>query len=498
MFMRRSRVVARLRLLLAALFLFSSLVSSPGASAQTTNFQLTWVYFYCASFSFDFEWTSSGPISSITFDFYDDAAGAVTESHLETVDLSSPYIHDLTGSFSPDLVIVTAEMETVPAEVFQYTVVMPGPDFCGVDAVGGSISGGYVLPPPPPPPDVTISISNATCTGFDWSVNASEDVIAYVSVMDSTNQNMIPVVPRVGANLAGSESYAVENESQTNFTIYVTVVDTAVEAQLDSDSLELDCPLPGGSETPDATSTETPDATATETPDATSTETPNATSTEPPDMTETPDPLATVTPEPGPSDTPTEAPTITPPVAVVTEPAPILIIGILIPFVGTIEGAPYSIYAPEAAQISGGRYRSGTVGSNNIIREEGLLEGQYRILIEPAGIDPIDFIFSVGASPVTELLAVVEDDGTVTVTQRQAGQPPLEELTTGVPVVVETQPVPTDASVPTETGGSVTGLPSTGSGDSAIIPRFLAVTLATVLAGLLSMVVARGSSQFRK
>lgn len=474
--MRRSSIRTRLRLILASLFLFSSLAISPGASAQTTNFQLTWVYFNCGgpARSLDYDWITTDPISRIVFDYYAVEGGPITETYVESTNFTPvDYYHFLVNDFSPEIVVVTVEMDSVPVDVYQYTVAMPGPAFCGVGDVGGSISGGYVPPLPPPPPDVTISITNATCTGFDWAVTATADVVAYVSVRDSDNQGMITEVPRVGANLGGSESYVVATETQTNFTILVYVVDITIEDHLDMDFLEMDCPLPVPSETP------------TDTPDATSTETPSATSTVTPTTTVTPDVTAT--------GTAVQTPTVG-----VVEGDNLLIIQIEMPNGESIEGAPYEIYAPEASQLSGGRYRNGTVGANNIIRELDLIEGHYRVVIEPPGFEVIDFNLVLSTAPVTELLAVVHDDATVTVTERQVTQP--------LPTAVPTNAVPADgvsstsdpgASAPTGTGGSVTGLPSTGSGDSSVIPRLFAVALITALAGLLSVAVVRRSGSLR-
>ena len=127
--------------------------------------------------------------------------------------------------------------------------------------------------------------------------------------------------------------------------------------------------------------------------------------------------------------------------------------------------------------------QSGVVGANNTVTLRGLIEGQYRIVISPAGMDAIDFTFTVGSEPVTQLLAVVNADGSVTVSAMQV------------------DPTPTATASTTAPGGStagsssdVSGLPSTGAGDALSGAPVWAFAAATVLLGGLSLAVIRRSA----
>lgn len=279
--------------------------------------------------------------------------------------------------------------------------------------VAGTITGGMV----DDGSDISIIIMNATCSGFSWSVNSPEAVRVYVNVMDIIGQGMISHTPQNGSVLSGSESYVVETENQTYFNISVMAYDLSTNERLAYSSVPMNCPIASPT---------------------------------------TPTPVVT--------------PSVTPDVDERTR----VVININMPGGESIEGAPYSIFAPMAAQFAAEPYLQGAVGPNNTIVVFDLIEGQYRLVVEPVGMDPFEVVFTVGADQVTDVLIVVDEDGNAGVVAEQIGQ------------------TPTSAPAAPSTGDdAVRALPATGTGESGSAIPVLMFALLTFMVGASTLAVVR-------
>lgn len=168
-----------------------------------------------------------------------------------------------------------------------------------------------------------------------------------------------------------------------------------------------------------------------------------------------------------------------------------LVVQISMPNGADISGSPWHLYAPQAAaQAMPVPYLSGFVGADNTIRIDGLVPDQYRLVVYPAGSDPVEALITVADQPVTVATLSVAADGKVTVEYAaQAGASPTPETATPSP------------QAPTNNGGSgsgtttsgVTGLPSTGAGSSGSASGTSFLILATALT-----VVTVGSLMIRR
>ncbi|MCO5216917.1 MAG: hypothetical protein M9950_12325 [Thermomicrobiales bacterium] len=175
---------------------------------------------------------------------------------------------------------------------------------------------------------------------------------------------------------------------------------------------------------------------------------------------------------------------------------------------GSVEGAPYGLYAPVASQLTDVTpYMEGTIGAGNQIVLNDLTPGSYRITINAVGYEPVD-----------EVIVIKDVVGVQTIALRiQAMQVPTPEPTaaspTPEPTVVSptpeptltpeptasvatpgTTPQPTASGTPTDattpqptTTTAVSGLPVTGSGGNGGF-----IWLATALFGLALMAVGVG------
>lgn len=152
-----------------------------------------------------------------------------------------------------------------------------------------------------------------------------------------------------------------------------------------------------------------------------------------------------------------------------------------------ISGAPYSLYAPQvAAQAITTPFLSGFVGANNSIAIDGLIPGQYRLVVTPAGMDPIDILVTVGDQPVTNAVVTVDADGTASVAylvqeETPAATTPAEQPADTTPAAAgQTQSGSSDSAA--SAGSGVTGLPSTGAGStSGTVVLMTAAVLAVIL-----------------
>lgn len=277
--------------------------------------------------------------------------------------------------------------------------------------------------------DVQISVTNLTCTGFDWSVTAPFNVTVYVSSHDVMGAGIFPFEPAVDVmNPSGSKSYVIQTENQMNVNILISVYDPDDnEAELATKSTLLQCPI---AEEPTETQTVTPTVTPTETP------------------TETPDIGAGAQVQ----------------------------LTFTMPGGASIEGAPYSLFAPAASQFASTPYFQGVVGAGNTIVVLDLIPGSYRLLIEPATSPAIDFVFTVGDAQFTNLAYVVDAEGNATLQTQPAPSAP--------------KPAPATGSS-SNTGGPVKSLPATGAGESSSAIPLLIFAMATALTGFASLAVVR-------
>lgn len=137
-----------------------------------------------------------------------------------------------------------------------------------------------------------------------------------------------------------------------------------------------------------------------------------------------------------------------------------------------ISGDPFSVFASQAAaQAITSPYLSGFVGANNTVAIDGLIPGEYRLVVYPTGAEPIEVLITVGNQPVTEATVTVSEDGTTTVAYAAQEAPGDPET----PDAGETPAAPVDSTTPTqgtsessesgESTNAVSGLPSTGVGE---------------------------------
>lgn len=434
--MLQPRTLLRLRLFITSLFLVAGIAPVLGAGAQNAaSFEMTSVEFLCKSnesavAKINMHYRYTGEIASGTASLHN-----TSTNYSESFNLPPNAFWGNPAWITFQLANSQERMSTLhlrvvmagePQNVYEYTAQLGD---CGGSAY--SISGGLVGDDTNYP-QFPIAINNLTCSGFDWSVSAPYEVRVYVSVMDIIGQGMIPYVPVNGTELSRTESFTVTTDNQTNFNVLITVYDIDTDQELARKSMSRTCPI------------------ATEIP--------------------------TVTPEVTPGVTPD----------VDDQGENTTIIKVEMPNGESIVDDSWELFAPSASMQAGvAALQSGVVGGNNTITLTGLIAGQYRIVISPAGMDAIDFTFTVGTEPVTELLAVVNADGTVTVTAMQSGPAPTATAT--------------DTMAPGgSTSGSssdVSGLPSTGAGEAqGTASMWVFATIILLLGGLGLAVIRRSAS----
>ena len=423
--MFQTNAFSRFRMMLASLFLIAGVAMPVGASAQAAGtFVLTSAQMQCESSALDLSWQKTGVVSAISVSVTNASNGWTASADVPTPDGLTSYSMPVYQAGASH-VFVRATLAGDPARVFEYTAVLGA---CGTPS---SIGGGQVSQDTNNP-QIPITITNLSCTGFDWTVSAPFEVRVYVSVMDMIGHGMIPYVPVNGTELSRSESYTVTTETQNWFGVLIAVHDVNTNEELARKSMSRECPI------------------------------------------------ATVTPTVTATSTSTMTPSITPDV----DDGTVTVIQIQMPNGESIEGAPYQLFAPSAAMQAGpAPLQTGVVGANNTITLHGLIEGQYRIVIQPVGMDAIDFTFAVGTDKVTNLLAVVNADGTVTVTPLQTG-----------PTPTSTAPTTAPGGSTSGSGDAVSGLPATGAGEAQASATAWVVAVATALFGGLCLAVIRRSA----
>lgn len=233
-------------------------------------------------------------------------------------------------------------------------------------------------------------------------------------------------------------------------------------------------PTPTATTEPSPTATSEPGVTPSPTVEATATATipPTATST----AVETPTVVATSTSEPvvTPTGTTVETPTSAPNVQTVT-------VRIVMPNGESIQGAPWDLYAQSASQAAVQPYLSGFVGPNNTIALVNLPRGEYRLVVRPTGMAPI------------EVMVTVTGESAEIVVQL-AGSPGA----TGTPVqetVTPTQPTTSTATSTATTGPTVAALPNTGAGSANMMPMTVLISAAGIVAIMFSAFVLRRSGE---
>lgn len=410
--MHRPNVSSRLRRVIGFLFVLGAILSPVGVSGQTAaDFVLTGAVRQCNESIVNLTWSGGGTLASLTI-----SASNTSSNWSDQVTITSPTGNSYAYEFdhhAVDKVVVTGIIDGIIPFVYQYQANV------GTCGVSGAISGG-LQGDNSGHPDILITISDVTCTGFNWTVSAPFTVVVYPSTHDILGRSLAPMEPQTGTNLSGSTSYVIENEMQTNFNILLAVHDPSTNEELARKSISKECPI------------------ATETPSVT------------PDVT----------------------PSVTPDVDERTR----VIIQIDMPGGASIEGAPYSVFAPMAAQFAVEPYVQGAVGPENTIVLFDLIAGQYRLVVEPEGMDPFEVVFTVGPDQVTEILVAVDADGNAS--------------------VVTNQVVPTSTAVPDSekspaTGDAVSGLPTTGYGESRSATPIFLFALAAAVMSIASLAVVR-------
>lgn len=271
--------------------------------------------------------------------------------------------------------------------------------------------------------------------------------VAASGTTDQNGQIVTPPIPQgsytvdIVATGYVNPSFVIVLEATQEFTEYL------VKGQTDPTETPTVPPTVPPTETPTVPPTETPTVPPTEVPTVPPTEAPTDSPTVPP----------TDAPTVPPTGTPTEIPTENPvgnTLTVVVE----LANG------ESIEGAPYSLYAPTASLILEQPYAQGFVGANNTIQITDVIAGQYRLVIEPVGMEPISVTLMVGSDPTTSVRIVVEADGQVTVNNDSAPEPtsPTELTEPSLPTEPTGQTDPTSSDDTGDADTSVTGLPATG------------------------------------
>lgn len=418
--MSQSALFLRLRMLVISVFAFGTLLMPLAGSAQSTSgFGLNSVVRQCSAPVVDLSWTAYGDISSITI-----SVSNTSSNWSDQTVLNAPTSNSYSYTFDHhaiDKVVVRAVMvDAVPTE-FQYTADV---GMCGMQ---GAMSGGKVGSETSDP-DISISIENATCSGFNWRVQAPYDVRVYVSTSNIIGHGLIPFVPVNGSDVSRSETYVVDSEDDTWFGISIRVHDIDTEQELARQSLTMTCPIA---------------------------------------------PVPNVTPAVTPAVTPDD-----------DDSEPTVSISIELPGGASIVGAPYSVFAPMAAEFLAEPYLQGVVGLNNTIELVGLMPGDYRLLIEPLGMDPIDVVFTVGSNQVTEIVLQIGADGNVVVVPRQPVQNP-----TAAPAESSTAGTGT---TPAQPASSVDALPTTGVGGMQMGTPILMLGLLVAMLGMVGLVVRRG------
>lgn len=421
--MHQPKRIHLFRPLLVSVFLALSMLVPLSSSAQYVSpyFNLTGAVQRCGDSVLDLSWTAIRTVQSVTISISNTSSNWHDQLTL-TNPTATSYVYDF-NHHAIDKVVVQATLEDdyVPAN-FTYSVDVGN---CGVQSV---ISGGRVGDEQPGN-GIEIAINNLTCSGFDWSVRAPQDVQVYVAVMDIIGQGMIPFVPVTGTDVSRTETFTVTTENQTWFSVSVKVYDPVSNEELASEGMSKQCPIAVDPPvTPTATATVTPTTTATVTPTSTS--------------------------------APVESQTA--------------VLQIVMPGGASIEGAPYQVFTDTASQAAAVPYKQGTVGANNTITLTDILPGNYSLIVKPVGFDTISVAFTVGTAEVTSLKIVVDEDGTVTV------------------VPADPDPVATVSETAAgTTADAVSGLPETGTGDGQSHASTLFFGMSAVLLIGASLAIAR-------
>lgn len=73
----------------------------------------------------------------------------------------------------------------------------------------------------------------------------------------------------------------------------------------------------------------------------------------------------------------------------------------------SFEGAPWELYAPTASQTTSGVYASGVVGRGNRIEIVDVPQGEYRLVVSPAGYEALELEVAIGSTDSTHVEKVI-------------------------------------------------------------------------------------------
>jgi hypothetical protein len=154
-----------------------------------------------------------------------------------------------------------------------------------------------------------------------------------------------------------------------------------------------------------------------------------------------------------------------------------ILVRIAMPNGENIEGAPWDLYASSASQAAIQPYLSGVVGPNNTIELVDLPHGQYRLVVRPAGMNPM------------ELMLTADGESQDIVLQ-------LPDVPTATGTTVQQTVAPTQATTSTVTAGpAVSALPSTGTGEASMMPMMVLITAGCIVTIMMSAFVLRRSGE---
>lgn len=150
----------------------------------------------------------------------------------------------------------------------------------------------------------------------------------------------------------------------------------------------------------------------------------------------------------------------------------------------SLEGAPFDLYAPLASQSTMQPYLSGVVGQGNTIRLERMPAGQYRLVIRPEGLQPIDLTIPVDTA---DSEVVVHVESILQIGRENPNNP--SPVLTGPPASIMSDGTAGSIGMgnDVESPVMVTGLPDTGVNPPYRYRALITLFTAIVVAGLISV-----------
>lgn len=128
----------------------------------------------------------------------------------------------------------------------------------------------------------------------------------------------------------------------------------------------------------------------------------------------------------------------------------------------SVVGAPWKLYAPMASQAELPIYDQGTVGANNVIQFiKETPPGNYRLVIEPAGMQPIDHTMDIVAE-MTEVVLQIDNEAAEETPTVSPTPSPTGTVVSETPIASPTHTA-TEPAQGNSPGTVVTALPETGT-----------------------------------